>query len=466
MSSSTKQSGLNGHRWLVAVAIVGVLAAVAWATSSRWLPNAPSNETAQDDQDDHAGHEHAEAEHDHDHPGHSEETSIELSENALRNIGFEPITVALGEFERTISIPAIVVEQPGKTQVHITAPMTGVVTNIYVVRGEAIEPNSPMFDVRLTHEELVTAQRDYLQTAENLDVINREIARLESLGEGVIAGKRIIEQQYEKQKLEANLRAADQALLLHGFSEEQVKNVLASRKLLRSLTISAPAHSHSVEGATKEHLFHVQSLPVSIGEQVEAGQELAVLADHWELLVEGLAFEQDASRLRAATRNDWSVSATLLDNDGGAETIKGLELLYLADRVDPDSRAYRFYLRLPNQVEFVRESEGSRYIEWRFKPGQRMELHVPVERWDERIVLPTQSIVEEGAETYVYRQNGDHFDRVSVHVEYRDRKSAVVANNGSIFPGDVVAGEGAYQMHLAMRNKSGGGVDPHAGHSH
>ena len=34
------------------------------------------------------------------------------------------------------------------------------------------------------------------------------------------------------------------------------------------------------------------------------------------------------------------------------------------------------------------------------------------------------------------------------------------------FPGDVVAARGAYQMHLALKNQAGGGVDPHAGHSH
>jgi hypothetical protein len=35
-----------------------------------------------------------------------------------------------------------------------------------------------------------------------------------------------------------------------------------------------------------------------------------------------------------------------------------------------------------------------------------------------------------------------------------------------LFPDDVVAGEGAYQIHLALKNKAGGGIDPHAGHQH
>src|SRR5690606_5090239 len=127
----------------------------------------------------------------------------------------------------------------------------------------------------------------------------------------------------------------------------------------------------------------------------------------------------------------------------------------------------RFYLRLPNEIVLDQQtSEGRRFIGWRFKPGERMEVRVPVEQWSEQIVLPGDAVVDEGAETYVFRQNGDHFDRVSVHVMYRDGISAVVANNGALFPGDVVAGEGAYQMHLALKSKSGGGADPHAGHNH
>ena len=42
---------------------------------------------------------------------------------------------------------------------------------------------------------------------------------------------------------------------------------------------------------------------------------------------------------------------------------------------------------------------------------------------------------------YVYRQNGDHFDRVPVHVKYRDRDSVVVTNDGAIFPGDRYIGD-------------------------
>ena len=469
MSNLMKHSTLNGRRWLVAVAAVGVVAAAAWATSGRWLSLTSRGASASKSTDEHAGHDH-EAGHDedaHDHAAHSEGTSIELSDKALKNIGYRPITVELGAFERTVTIPAIVVEQPGRTQVHITAPLTGVITEIYAVAGEAVEPGSPMFDIRLTHEELVTAQKEYLHTAESLDVVNREIGRLESLGKGVIAGKRILEQEYEKQKLGASLRAGEQALLLHGLNEQQVQEILKTRKLLTSLTIRAPDHSDAGDGPHGEHVFHVQSLPVSPGQQVDAGNELCLLADHCELFVEGRAFEDDAARLRQAVREGWNVTATLLVGERETETVEGLKLLYLSDHIDPESRAFRFYLRLPNEIVLDQQpSPGRRFIEWRFKPGQRMELRVPVEEWKDRIVLPVDAVVEEGAEIFVYRQNGDHFDRTPIHVEYRDRDYVVVANDGAVFPGDIVAGKGAYQIHLALKNKAGGGIDPHAGHQH
>lgn len=427
---------------------------------SNWLAGQSAPSTSQPDE--HAGHDH-----DHGHAGHSEDSSIELSANALRNVGFQPIQIKPTTFVKTTTVPGMVVERPGRSQIHITAPLTGVVTKIVPIQGAAIEPGSPMFEIRLTHEELVTAQINLVRTAESLEIVKREIDRLQAIGEGVIVGKRILEQEYEKQKLEASLRAERQALLLHGLKENDVESILRDRKLFQSITVSAPAHGHDSEACREDHLFHVQELPVKLGQQVEAGQVLSVLADHCELYIEGRAFEDDAARLREATRQGWEVSAALLVGDRTTDVIDGLKLLYLADYVDPQSRAFRFYLRLPNEVALDQtDSTGTRFLDWRFKPGQRMELRVPVERWERRIVLPVEAVVDEGAETYIYQQNGDHFDRVPVHVEYRDQRSVVIANDGAVFPGDIVAARGAYQMHLALKNKSGGGIDPHAGHNH
>ncbi len=458
---------LRARTWVASTLLLVVLG--AGATAPVWLPRVSAlalRSAGETPSIDDEGGGHAEHDHGHDHEGHAAETSIELSRSALRNIGFRPVTIEPTTFIRMLTMPAMVVERPGRSQIHVTAPLTGVVTKIYPIQGAAVAPDTPLFQIRLTHEELVGSQRELIRTAESLDVVNREIARLESLSEGVVAGKRILEQQYEKQKLEASLQAERQALLLHGLNEVQVQSVLSNRELFRLLTVRAPQHDDESESCREEHFFHVQRLPVKLGEQVEIGQLMCVLADHCELYVEGRAFEDDVAQLREAARQASDVSASLFVGQRETETVENLQFLYLADHIDAESRAFRFYLSLPNQVTLEKTVAGHQFIEWRFKPGQRMEVHVPVERWQNRIVLPVEAVVKEGAETYVYQQNGDHFDQVPVTVEYRDQNSVVVANDGSISPGDVVAERGAYQMHLALKHKAGGGVDPHAGHNH
>ena len=460
---------------LVAVGLVSGIAAV-WGP--KWLAarNEPPQSAADfaaaiGGGDEHAedDHEHAEGDgHDHaahDHAGHEDASSLELSAQALKNIGYEPFTVAPRDFERSISLPGMVVERPGKSQYRVSAPLGGVITKVHIIEGETVAAGQPLFDVRLTHEELVSAQGEFLKTIEELDVVNREIERLESLTEGVVAGGRLRDQKYERQKLEALLRAQRQALLLHGLSEDEVEKIVTSRLLLQSLTIKAPRHEEKCD-CGDEQLFHVQSLPVERGQQVNAGETLCVLADHCNLYIEGTAFEQDASQIREAAASSALVSADLLISDRREPMVEGLKILYLSDQVDRDSRAFHFYLTLPNTIALDRKEGNHRFLQWKFKPGQRVELRVPVEKWTQRLVVPAEAVVSDGAETYVFQKNGSHFDRVAVHVEYRDQKSAVVAADGALKPPAVIAGRGAFQMNLDLKNKAGGGVDPHAGHSH
>ncbi len=392
--------------------------------------------------------------------------SIRISANGLKNVGYKPLVLEPRAYERFLTLPAIVVERPGRSQLHITAPLTGIVTEIHAVTGEAVDAGEPLFELRLTHEELVAAQRDFLQTIANLEIVEREIERLEGLDEGVIAGRRVLEKQYERQKLEVSAMAEVQAMLLHGLSEEQVGEIRVTQQLFRNVTVRTPPHVHDEEHCEDTHLYTVQSLGVAKGEQVQVGQEMAVLADHCELLVEGLAFEDDAAAIRAAAEARRTITARLVRAEDRTELVEGLQLLYVADQIDPDSRALKVYLRLPNAV--ARESrEGSkRFLEWRYKPGQRMQIGIPVETWEDQFVLPTTAVVAEPVEAFVFRQNGDRFEQIAVHVVHRDQQAVVIANDGTLFPGDVLAATGAYQMYQALKNQAGGGIDPHAGHNH
>ncbi|MCA9015777.1 MAG: efflux RND transporter periplasmic adaptor subunit, partial [Planctomycetaceae bacterium] len=342
-----------------------------------------------------------------------------------------------------------------------------------------------------THEDLVQAQTAYLKTLGELDVENKEIARLTDItNRGVIAGKVLLEREYAKEKLEAILKSQREALLLHGFSETQVDQIDKNRRLIKEHQIYVPQlndQSGEVElpnmkirrvSATEnssldpqilppQSLFIVQSMNVNKGDFVQAGDTLCVLADYSDLYLKGQAFEQEADELTNCMEQKWPVEAIQEVNNKEKKLIKNLKIDYLDNQIETDARTFSVFVNLPNQVQYdtVRKT-GKRFVTWQFKPGQRMQLRVPVEFWEKQIVLPVEAIASEGAEHFVFQENGDHFDRRPVHILYQDQLWAVIQNDGSIFPGDKIALAGAHQLQMALKNKAGGGVDPHAGHTH
>ncbi len=478
---TSEQRGAILTPMLVIGAIIVVLVA-AVLTRASWLPlvqrglhsSASANTNTGHDNTGHDRHDHSHDSTGHSHPpantrqheGHDDASAIELSAAAWKNIGLRTGIVKATTFVRKVAVPAIVVERPGRSQVEITAPFTGVVTRVYPIEGEAIQPGQSLFTLRLTHEDLVTAQRTFLQSAQELDVVQAEIARLESAGQGVIAGRRVLEQRYEQQKTAAAFHAQRQGLLLHGLSEEQIDQILRTRQLLQTLTVVAPQFIDETDHQDVEHVYHVQKINVRRGQHVIVGTPLGMLADHCLLYVEGQAFEDDAQRLTQAAQAGWTVEVSSVGEEGGQGEPEQLQVVYVADHVDDETRALRFYLTLRNQLVRNDRHDGHNFIAWKYRPGQRLEVNVPTaEPWENQLVLPVDAVVEEGAEAFVFQQNQDHFDRIAVHVLYRDKDVAVLENSAKLI-GTTVAMSGAYQMHLALKNKTGGGIDAHAGHSH
>ncbi len=58
-------------------------------------------------------------------------TRIELSEQAQQNIGLTTINLAPATFARTITVPGIIIEKHGHSDVEVTAPIAGIVRYIH-----------------------------------------------------------------------------------------------------------------------------------------------------------------------------------------------------------------------------------------------------------------------------------------------------------------------------------------------
>lgn len=477
---------------LLIIATAGLTRSQWWPSLNSWVQSTVADKRANSElhdpgeggaaSDPHAGHAHA---------GHDEATSLELSNQARQNLGLTGDGVGeiqLTTFSKSITVPALVVERPGRTRIQVATPMTGVVTNIHVAAGEAVNPDRLLFELRLTHEDLVRSQTEFVTTLGELDIEDREISRLTELtSSGGVAKRTLLERQYTRDKLQSLLVVQREGLKLHGLSEAQVQKIAKERRLLRELKLYSPnadgtsskdlklsearrptaVRAVSLQNAASPPPLIMRELMVHRGQAVKAGEPLGTLVNYAELYIEGMAFEQDIAQLSSANRHNWKVTALFDEADGSVQEVSNLSIAYLDTEIDRTARTLKFFVGLPNTlIHETKRQDGIRFVNWKFRPGQRLQLKVPVEQWQEQIVLPVDAVAREGAEFFVFQQNGDHFDRLPVHVKYRDQFSVVVANDGQLFPGDVVAMRAAHQMQMALKNKAGGGVDPHAGHNH
>ncbi len=435
-----------------------------------------------------------------DHAAHDEHAAgpapafLDLSPEAMKNLGLTSESlqpIGLTTYRKTISVPALIVERPGQTLLQVSTPMTGVVTEVAAIQGSSVEPGQLLFRMRLTHEDLVQTQMNFVQALGELGVEEREIKRLEAITEsGAISGKSLLDRRYAKEKIEALIQAQREALRLHGLSARQVDQIAKDRRLLSELSITVPSPVQGTEelrltdGLGRQSIVQVsnlqadeneKSVPASVpltvetiqvhrGQSVEQSGMLCVLADYSQLYVEGSAFEQDIAAINQAATASWNIAALF----PGGQRIENLPLAYMASEVDPNSRTLKFYVDLSNEVlRDTQNAAGQRFISWKYKPGQRLQLQVPVEEWPNQIVLPLDAVAQEGVESFVFQRTGKgRFNRVGVHVIHRDQSSVVVANDGAVFPGDVLALRSAHQIQMAIKNKSGGAIDPHEGHNH
>jgi multidrug efflux pump subunit AcrA (membrane-fusion protein) len=434
-------------RWVaIAVLVVG-LAGAAILTRAAWIPRLfPSGGGASAEPDEH------------EHPA----DRIELSEQAQRNLGLVSQVPTPRPFWRTIVIPGAVVDRPGESDRSVAARVAGIVAEIHVRPGETLKPGTPLFELDLVSDFLQDAQVELAKTAIDLALANTERDRIANLVKlGTAPASDLTRQQNQVDRLTNLARSLRRQLELFGLTKEQVARAEAGDVVTRA-TVTAPLADSS---ATR---FEMKELKVRLGEQVQAGQALATLADHRRLFVEGWAFKTEARALAAAAENNAKVEVEFVDESPGDwEPVPPLSIHHLASAVDPVNRTFPFYLSLENEAKTITR-DGKTYLAWRFRPGQRARLRVPVERLTtpglggkDPFILPAAAVVREGPETFVFVQAGDLFIRRPVRVLYQDDRDAVIADDGSITRAELIVQNQAAAINRAIHARAAGGHDDH-----
>lgn len=447
---------------LTALTLAGVGAA-AFLTRDRWVPVVfPSKPAAKPE----GGHD----DHAHDEPA---DDRVTLSEQAQANLGLDRPgavdTLTPREYWRKIVIPGVVADWPGVSDRGVTARTAGVVAEIRARPGDVVKPGDPLFTLHLVGEFVQSAQTDLAKVAKDLAAA---VARRDQTKKLVDAGTRpgadLVEEQNQVNRLTTQAQGYRRQLLVLGLTPEQVARAEAGDAVTEvAVSVPAPGPAGWFPFPAGEVTYEVQELRAVLGEQVQAGQTLCVLANHRLLFVEGRAFKSESAALAAAAERGIPIEAEFADEPPGTwPTLPPLVIHHLSNQVDAATRTFGFYLALENTARtFARD--GKPRLVWRFRPGQRARLTVPVEKLaDEAYVLPAGAVVREGPDAFVFVRAGDVFLRRPVRVLYDDRVEAVVARDGSVSAAEyVVRTPAAAALNRAIKAAAAGGGHDHS-HEH
>ena len=398
---------------------------------------------------------------------------LKLSPQARKNLGLVAKAAKPQTYWRTIQVPGAIVDRPGRSDRGVTSPAVGAVVQIHAFPGDTVKPGDRLFTLRLFSEYLQNTQSELFKATRETQLVKEQRVRLAKAAEsGALPESRIIDLDNQLRRQSAAILAYRQDLLTRGLLPSQIDEVTEG-KFVSTIDIVAPPPVAEVQREPEieqtalqliddrvEGLaYEVQELKAELGQQVQAGQLLSVLANHHSLYLEGHAFKQEAPFLEQAAQNGWPIQVEFAEDDHEhwPSLEQTFQIRHLANAIDTASRTFDFFIPLTNQSRGYKK-DGQTFVVWRFRPGQRVRLHVPVEELKDVLVLPSAAIVREGPEAYVFRQNGDLFNRINVHVLHEDRLSVVLANDGSITSGLYLAQNGAASLNRVLKAQAASGI--------
>ncbi len=393
---------------------------------------------------------------------------LELSPQARQNLKLVSRPAKLSNYWRAVIVPGEITDRPGLSDRGVTSPAVGVVTQVHAFAGDTVRPGDRLFTLRLVSEYIHNTQSELFKVTRDIELETEKRQRLAQIGEGAIPQVRIIEVDQQLRRLQAASESYRQDLLTRGLSLDQIAEVAAG-KFVATVDVVAPpplalppsvtAVASPAAANASDIVYEVQELKVDLGTQVQAGQLLGVLSNHGLLYIVGHAFKREASSLERAAREHWPIRVEFAEDDAASWPAldQTFEIRHLSNTVDLTSRTFDFFVPLTNQSRSYTK-DGKTFVVWRYRPGQRVRLHVPVEELKEAIVLPAAAVVREGPEAYVFRQNGDLFDRRPVRVLHEDRLNIVIANDGSVAPGWYLAQGSAASLNRVLKAQSASGT--------
>ena len=349
--------------------------------------------------------------------------------------------------------------------------------------------------------ELEQLQQEVIKAHGTLQLATAAVERTEQLSEKIVARKDLLAAQTEQQHARSTYDAARRKLRTYGVTEAQIHAILTGgldKSVLTNLGLSPqaavqkylvlgkPSELFALEADYRQKQGDVESVkrqlqilgfsaasiatvlqrgipdpiltllaPISgavrarqatPGAMVDATEKLLELMDTALVWIEGDVVEHLLTAVRPGQHARVRVAAY-------PEAVFTGLVRTVGRTVDADKRTVHLWIEVPNP-------------QGQLLPEMFATVTLITQAATDTLAVPLQAVLTEGAEQFVFVENGDTYARQNVVVGLKDDRYVEIRDG--LFPGDRVVVRGGYEIHAARTATSsqGKGGDGHAGHTH
>jgi RND family efflux transporter MFP subunit len=343
--------------------------------------------------------------------GHEEAGVINLTPEQITTAGIEVTELALSDVANTFTAPGEVQLNDYRT-VKITPRISAQIIKRHALLGDNVVVDQPL--VTLSSVEMAEAEGELM-------VAEREWLRVKSLGRKVVSDKRYTEARVNRDQAKARVRA-------YGMSNEQINGLLDPKgKTVADGTFSLVA---TLEG----RILHDDFI---IGERVEPGRELMVIADESVMWVEARVRPEDAGQIRTGN------PATIYMNDIAMPAT----VSQIHHTLDETTRTLAVRLEVENRDDHLH-------------PGMFVNARIQTDNKQQALSIPEAAVLRSPDgdwQVLVEQDEAGEFKAVEVELEYVSDGKAVITG---IEPMTRVVTKGAFFVQSELA-KSGFEIHDH-----
>ncbi|NPV10413.1 MAG: efflux RND transporter periplasmic adaptor subunit [Ignavibacteria bacterium] len=347
------------------------------------------------------------------------ERTIVLSKEAIEKINLKYVTAEIKPLNGFIKVPAVIITNQNNEAL-VGSLIQGRVHKVFVNVGDYVKTGQVLMQIEGL--EIGQLKGNYLKAKANLDFAEQEYKRQKTLFEqNVGSQKNYLTAKAEYEKALAEFNAEDKKIHSVGLSHEDIENINGNEHTSGLLTIKSP-----IDGIIVER-------NVVIGQFVETNTNAFRIINTNSVWADGQIYEKDILKISGKPTIEFFSSS--IPN----QTFKG-KVIYIGQVVDEHTRTIKIRAEIQNTAS-------------KLKPNMFGEMLIPISSEAKGIVIPSESVIKDNNESYVFVVENDSTFRKQI-VQIGVELNQMVEVIKGLKPGDKVVTKGAFFLKSEMMKES------------